>query len=177
MENQANSTLKQSLLYGGILGLVSIIISVIAYVLDMSADSSIKWVNSIVQIIILVLGIKNYRDQHLGGYISYGKALGTGTLIAFIGSIIAAIYTVIFVTLIDPEFVSNLLMKIQEQMAEKGMTDEQMEMAIKYQTKFMTPGWMAFWVILMSSIFGFLFSLVIAAFLKKNNESFEANFK
>src|ERR1700741_2780169 len=111
MENQANSTLKQSLLYGGILGLVSIIISVIAYVLDMSADSSIKWVNSIVQIIILVLGIKNYRDQHLGGYISYGKALGTGTLIAFIGSIIAAIYTVIFVTLIDPEFVSNLLMK------------------------------------------------------------------
>ena len=176
MENQANSQLKQSLIYGGILGLVVIVVSVIAYMLGFVDNKNIQWINYAVQIAISFLGLKNYRDQHLRGYISYGNSLGTGFLIGMIGGVIGTAYFLVFINYIDTEFVARIIEKSQEQMAAKGISDDQIEMAIKYQQKFMSTPWMAVFAIFANALFSFIFSAIISIFVKKNNESFEANF-
>lgn len=176
MENQANSQLKQSMVYGGIVGLATIVISVIAFMLGKADNRSIQWINYLVEVILIVIGVKNYRDQHLGGYISYGKALGTGFLIGLVGMIIGLIYFYIFVNYIDTDFIPHLLEKSQEEMSNRGMSDEQIEVAMKYQQKFMTPVWMIVFASLAGALMNLIFSAIIAIFLKKNNESFDANF-
>jgi hypothetical protein len=107
----------------------------------------------------------------LGGYIPYAKSLGTGVLIAFFGSIIVAFYTYIFFNFIDPALIDQMLEMSRQQMIERGMPDDQVEMAVEMSGKFMTPGWMFAFSILGVTFMGFLFSLIASAFLKRNQET------
>ncbi|MDP6909750.1 MAG: DUF4199 domain-containing protein, partial [Flavobacteriales bacterium] len=68
-------------------------------------------------------------------------------------------------------------LRAEDQMYDQGMPDDQVEMAMSYTEKFMKPGPMAFMVILTYTIVGFVVSLVTSAILKKEDTSFDANFK
>ena len=65
MENQANSQLKQSLIYGGILGLAAVVVSVVAYMLGMADNRGVQWINYLVEIVFIALGVKNFRRSAL----------------------------------------------------------------------------------------------------------------
>ena len=169
MEGEKKSITKAAMNYGAILGLGLVIISIVFYFFGKSESQGLQYLGYLVIITSIVIGIKNYRDNELEGLISYGKALHIGTLISLFGSIIIAFYLYVLLTFIDNSLMDKMLETSRQAMEDRGMTDEQLEIAIKYQKMVMTPMMFAIATIISYTIVGFLFSLIIAGFLKKKN--------
>jgi hypothetical protein len=175
MENPRSQT-KIAMQYGGYYGLSSAVVFLLFYFMGTDIQSRIpQWVGYVLLVIFIVIGIKSYRDQELGGFISYGKSLGTGVLISVFGGIITGAFTVLFFTVIAPEMLEIILAASQEKMLEQGMDEQSMAMAEEYTRKFMTPTWLFLFSILGSAFMGLLFSLIISVFLKKEQTPFQSN--
>lgn len=177
MEEKKVTPLKNAMNYGAMVGLVLIIVSVLFYILGKSDSGMQTWIAYAVIIAGIVIGTQNYRDNVLGGYISYSQCLSSGTLITFFTAIITAFYTYIFFTFIDASLIDMILEKQMIAMEEQGMDDEQIEMAMSYTRKFMTPLWMSVIGLLFYTFMGFIFSLITSIFLKRKDDSFESNFQ
>ncbi|MFZ7115090.1 MAG: DUF4199 domain-containing protein [Bacteroidota bacterium] len=162
--------------YGAICGLVSIVLFLLFYFMGTDIQSRApQYLSYAVLVIVIIMGIKSYRDQDLGGYISYSKALGTGTLIALYSGIISAAFSIIFFMFIAPEMTEQIIAAAQENMAKQGMSEEQMQMGIDWTRKFMQPTWLFTFSVLTTVFLGFVFSLLIAVFLKKEDSPFKSN--
>ena len=175
MENQRTQT-KVAMNYGTLYGLAGVAIFLLFYFLGMDIESKLPQIISyIVLCIFIITGIKSYRDEDLGGQISYGKALWTGTLISFFGGIITAIFTVLFFKYIAPDMIQKILDTTQQNLEEKGMSEDQIEMTMDYTRKFMTPMWLFAFSVLGSAFMGLLFSLIISIFMRKEENPFNSN--
>jgi hypothetical protein len=168
--------MKHLTTWGGILGLLLIAFSLALYLLELTESKPAHWASYGVIAAIIFVGTQAKRTSQ-DGFISYGQGLGTGVGIAFFGSIMVAFYTFVFFNYMDPEMLEELILRAEDQMYDQGLPDDQVEMAMTYTRKFMAPIPMALMVILSYTIIGFIISLITSAILKKENTSFEANFK
>lgn len=157
--------------WGGILGLALIGISLILYLLDMTEATWAQWANYAVIAAIIYIGTQVKRTSQ-GGAISYGQGLGTGTGIAFFGSVLVAFYTFVFFNFIDPDMLEELILRTEDQMYDQGLPDDQVEMAMSMTKKFMQPGPMAAMVVFSYTLVGFIISLITSAILKKDEDLF-----
>jgi hypothetical protein len=170
-ENPRTQT-KVGMKYGLIYGVASIALSLIFYLTGTDLQAKLpQYLNYGVLLGAIILGIRSFRDEDLGGYISYGKSLGTGVVIAFFGSIIVAFYTYLFFNVVDPALIDQMIEMTREKMIESGMPDDQVEMAVDMSARFMTPGWMFTFSILGITFMGFVFSLLASVFLKRNQDN------
>lgn len=171
MENQSASLKKIALTYGMLLALLSIVLQVIAYVLDAHIDR--PWWLTVLQlaisIAVIVYGIKAYKAAN-GKFLTLGQALKTGLAISLIAGIIAVIFNYIFMNFIDPDFVQKTLDFSREQMIEKNpnMTQEQIDTAMGMSAKFMSPWIMSAFALIATLFFGFIISLVAGLIMKRN---------
>jgi hypothetical protein len=173
---EKRTQVKVAMTYGGMYGLASAAIYFIFYFAgaDMQAKSP-QFISYILLIMFLVMGMKSYRDQELGGYITYGRSLGTGILIGMFGGIITGFCTVLMFTMIDPGLAEKIVEKAQEQMIEKGtMSEDQIEMAMGWTRKMMSPIFLFIFSILGSAFMSFLFSLIISIFTRKEASPFQS---
>ncbi len=173
MENQQKSTNKTALHFGIILGIVSILISVIIYALGMQYDQDWKtgMIGFLAMAIIVFLGIKKYKEFN-GGFLTLGEAIKTGIGIALIGGIISVIYSYVFMNFIEPDFIANTMAGAEEKMLERNpnLTDEQIEQALSISKKMMSPGIMSAIGILWSLFLGLIISLISGLILKKTED-------
>ncbi|MAP54970.1 MULTISPECIES: DUF4199 domain-containing protein [Altibacter] len=171
METQTPSVKKIALNYGLLLALGTIVVSVIVYVLGMHMDQ--PWWQSALNFIIMaaaiVYGLKTFKKES-GGFLSLGEAIKTGLAISLVAGVIGSIFTYIFVTVIEPDFVTQLLDVTRENMIEQNpqMTEEQLEMAMGMTEKFMTPWFMTAMGLIASLFFGFIISLIAGLIMKQN---------
>jgi len=171
METQTASIKKIALNYGLLLGLISIVFSVIVYVTGNHLDR--QWWQSLISFVIMAgaiyYGIKAFKDGS-GGFLSLGEALKVGLAIALIAGIIGAIFNYIFVTVIEPDFANQMLEVTREKMYEQNpnMTEEQAKMGIDMTKKFLTPTMMTTFAIIASLFFGFIISLITGLIMKQN---------
>jgi hypothetical protein len=174
MENPRTQT-KVAMNYGMLYGLSGVAIFLLFYFLGTDIQSRLpQYAGYVLMIIFIILGIKSYRDEDLGGQIGYGKAVGTGILIAIFGGIISGVFSLIFFTYISPDMVEKLISAAQQNMADKGMTDEQIEMGMSMTRKFMSPMWLFLFSVLGAALMGLIFSLIISIFLKKEKNPFNS---
>ncbi len=174
MENteiEKKSSSKISLHYGIILGIVSVLISVAVYAMGMQYEQDWKMgsIGIIAMIAVIFIGIKKFKEFN-GGYLTVGQAIKTGIGIALIGGIISVIYSYIFMTIIEPDFMTNTMAKAQEKMMEQNpnLTDEQVEQATAMMSKFSSPAITSAFSLIGSLFFGFIISL-ISGFIQKND--------
>lgn len=90
--------IKQALVHGLILGVLLILLSVVDYTMGFYGQKTFM---SIINVSVMFLSILYftmlYRDKNCGGYISYAKALGFGTLIALFLGFLSSLITSAFV--------------------------------------------------------------------------------
>lgn len=161
--------------WGAVLGLLLIMFSVTLYLLGMSESNAVGLTYGLM-IGVICYGIVQ-RRKHQEGFITYGEGLATGTAIAFFGGIISAFYAFIHMSFIDTEQLARLLVKMEDQLFEQGLPTSQVDMMMGIYEKIFKPVPMFFMTIISSAFTGFIISLIAAAVFKKNDESFEANFK
>ena len=164
---------KFSMNYGGVLGLLLILIALILWVLGFDEQQSVipSTLNNLVIIGFLFYAIIQYRDSFNNGFISYSESLKLGTSVAFFSSIIMAFYTFLYITYLNPEMVANIINITEQAMLETNpeISDEELDLALSITNKFMQPHWMMIMGVLGGTFMGFLFSLIISIFVKKEN--------
>ena len=171
MENQKASIKNIALNYGGIWGILTIALSVIAYVTDNYLERP-TWLTisgAAIMLGIIVYGLRAFKLEN-GGFLSVSESLKTGLAISLIAAIIGTIYNYVFMTFVEPDFVNQSIEIAREQMLtqDPGMTQEQMDMAMGITEKMMTPTIMAAMGIIFTLFLGFIVSLIAGLFMKEN---------
>jgi hypothetical protein len=169
---EKNNFWKSALNYGAILGFSLIIFSLIIYFLDLTYASGVNWVSYIILVAGIILILKNYRDKQLNGIMSYSRGLGMGTAVSVVAAFIVAIYLFILFKYIDPDLIEQAMRIQEEKMLEKGMPEDQIEMASDMGRKFTTPIMTSVFGFLGNAIMGFIISLIAAAFIKKEGDGY-----
>ncbi len=156
--------------YGLYLGIASIVFSLIIYYGGFIGNKYFGYLGFIFTILFISLGLINYRDKINNGILTYSQGLGIGVLITLIGSVISSVFSYVFLTFIDPDIHKLIVANSQEEALKNGMTEAQLDQAGKVMDIMMSPMVLSILGIIMSVFFGFIFTLIISAIVKKDPE-------
>jgi hypothetical protein len=164
---------KPALIYGAIVGFVGILVGVIFYVMDMTAENWTNWVSLLISLIILIYCLVTYKKDHLGGYATFGQIWRMTLVVGIIATILGSLYFYILVTL-DPEVVDKMKIAAEQRILDNPRIPEgYVDTALERVEKSMQIGR----IIVMQFIFGpvmyAIIGLVLAAFIKKNDPAQE----
>jgi hypothetical protein len=157
--------------YGGILAGIGVVLGLVMYLSGMldpetanqAVSGGLGCLSSILTIVFFVLAIKKHRDVDLGGSISFGRAFGVGMATALIYGAISAVWGIIFNNLIAPDIMERTREMMMTQ-AQPGQ-EEMMEMIANIMTN---PIIGPLATLAGSLLMGAIFSLIIAAIMKKD---------
>lgn len=166
---------RVALKWGLISAVIGIAYNVVMILIDKFQDPSMGVVSGIfgfgVAILILVLAMRDFRTQN-GGFLSFGQGLSIGTLSSGISGLIGGLFILVYTQFIDPSSQNRAMDKVREQWEAQGMDEAQMEQAEKFTGALMSPGAQFLFAVVGSVILGFIFSLVVAAIMKKDRPVF-----
>lgn len=168
MEQKNTSVFYNALIWGVIIGLLSIIYSVILYVMNQATNNTLGMLGIIILVAGLVIALLNYRNSVLGGYISFGTAFGFCVLVAVFATLISSIYGYIQLTVIDPGLQDKVFETAMEKAMEKGATEDQLNDLEGITRRLMSPGFMMIIGFVQIILASTVLSLIIAAIFKKN---------
>ncbi len=173
--NGKPSSAKVAITNGLLLGVALVLFSLLMYVIGLPLDSKVQWISYVIMIAGLVLAIKQWRDKYNNGFLTYGQAFSNGFLTILFAGILSSIWVLLFFGVIAPGEIEKMMEIAEENMYESqpNMSDEQVEMALKYSRMFMSPVWMAIWGFVGNIVVGAVLSAIIAIFMKKEKPLFE----
>jgi hypothetical protein len=158
---------KANLTNGLILGLLSIVYTLVLYFFDQTFNRSLGYIFIVIQIGILFYMLKSYRETHLHGFMTYGQSLGAGVIIVLYSAIITTIFSYILYKFIDTGLTAKLLAFTEENMVKRGMPQAQVDAAMVMSKKMMTPEFMMISGFFGSVFFGTIISLLVSIFTRK----------
>ena len=174
MEQTKSQRIKVAMNHGLVVGLILSTMSALVWIAKVEASGLFQYLNWAVMIGSVYYSIKTWRDQYCEGYIRYSQALGFGVRVMFFASIIYGFYNMIFLSWMSPESLDQTLAVIEEGYYEMGFTDAQIEQFMSMAGKMRTPGWQAFSAIIGTTFVGFLISLIVSIFVKKEGDPFQS---
>lgn len=164
-----NNALKFGLYYA----VFSIILTLVIYILDIKlyetfTSLSMLFFSLVFAIGFILYGIKTYRQNGLGGKITFGQAFGQGFVIGVIASLISVIFNYILYEFIDPGYLPNMMVEAVDYLESKGIPDEYLEPAIEnMENSFSTMGQLKSGLIA-GPVVSLIISLIVAAAVKKD---------
>ncbi len=168
---------KNILVYGLVLSLPMILMSVFAYVFDITENKAFGWVSVLVFIISIFFVQRHFRDNFYNGFAPYGKLFGSTLLIIIVSAIMMFAYTFIFYKFIAPEQITRLIDTAKISMYEQeGISSAQINKSIEYMTKYVfTPIAMSLMGFGATIGQGLIISLITTAInKKKKKDGFDA---
>ena len=118
------------------------------------------------------LGIKQYRDEHNGGFISFSSGFGMGMMIALVMAVLGTIFVVAYMGDVMQEAMSS---SMQERFESQGLDDEQIEEATKMAGMFTSTPMLAVFGMLGGLVSGLIYSLIASAIMKRDAPSTYSN--
>jgi energy-converting hydrogenase Eha subunit A len=150
----------------------SIVLTFVYQFLNVAQDSPARYISILPSIAFIILAQIEYKEM-LGGHITFGKAFSTGFRVGLFAGILGAVFMFIYVSYIYPEFIPQMMEAQKAKMAEKNMSDEQIEQAMRMTSKMMSPIWLSFFAAVGGAISGAIISLITAAIVKKDPPPFD----
>ena len=171
MEEKQPTAISNGLMYGLITGVILIFFGLILFLTDLYLNKAVSWISYLFLAGGMAYGTLEFRKKQPNGYISYGKSFSSCFWIGLFAGILGSIYMFVFAKFIHPGLEQELLEQVRTNMAanQASMTEEQMEQAMAMTAKFMSPGMMAFFSVLMYSFASAIIALILAIFLKKED--------
>jgi len=163
---------KFSMNYGAILGLCLVAIATLMWSFGLASGLHIPFLlNNGLVIFGIAYTIINFRDAENNGVISYSESVRLGTSIAFFSALILAFYTFVFLKFVGPD--TNILASIKaeavEAILQQNLESAEEEKSLNLIDKIFTLKW---WIIcgtLAHTLIGFIYSLIISIFVKKED--------
>ncbi|HNB49798.1 MAG TPA: DUF4199 domain-containing protein [Chitinophagales bacterium] len=171
--NQNNNSVIEikeiAIRYGIIGGLAGILASLIVYFANVQYETWSKWLQTLILLLTIVLCVKSIADENKGKEVAFGVLFKGGMLATAVLTAIAIIYFMVYINVIEPDFIDNLLQITKTEMLNKGLSEEQADAAIKISKKFMSPAIMVSITTISSLIIGAIVSAISAAIFKREN--------
>lgn len=180
-EQPAPTVFSHAIKHGIILGCVSIVMIVLAYVVDVRFMASLKFLTLSLLVTlgyVIYAGI-TYRNE-IGGFLGYSTALQHGFILMAISGIVGTVFNLVLYNVVDPDLPQKMtdaiIQNTEETMAGFGAPqqsiDETLEgMKTKMAEQFGVSG------LLMGYLKGLIYFLVIAlitSLFVRKNEPLEA---
>jgi len=167
-----------ALKWGLINALVSFIFTVV-YKYSGSLDQfqeSYAWVSSILSLVIsvtfLVLAIREFREANKDE-LKYSTGLGLSTLLGAISGLVSGGFNYIYLSFIDDSSTTKQLNMMIEKYEEQGMSQSQIDQAVKMTKLFIGPGVQFVAIVFMSVVLYFIYGLIVSGIMKKEKSIFE----
>lgn len=154
------------LLAGGVNGAVLVLINVIFIIFDLTGNTKVSWIGSVINIGLLVYFILEFGKQHENTK-SFGELFSFGFKATAFTTIILTAFMVIY-SFVFPDAAEKAMEIAREQMSKQpNLSDEAIESALEMTKKFYFP------ILIGGTIFGTMLvgaigSLIGAAVTKKN---------
>ena len=166
-DSQFPTTRSTGIRYGVILGAISIIYFLIFSIFDLDMSQGVgRWGTSIVSLVIVFLAHKYYKDNG-DGFMNYGEGVGIGFWVGLVSSVVYSVFTYIYVKFIDDGFITKIREKAIQDMQDKGQSDEQIDMAMKFVNMFTGAEAMLIMGIVFGVIILVIIGLIISIFTQK----------
>lgn len=123
-------------------------------------------------VLFIWLAINSFKKNN-AGFASLGECIKTGVTVAFVASVLLAVFTLIF-NLVFPEYLDEMMAQTRKIMLKQNpnLTSEQVKTAIAMTKKFSSPVFSLPITIVFLTFVGFIYSLVIGAITKKERPQF-----
>jgi hypothetical protein len=167
MENQSNSVNHVAMSYGLYMGLALILNAVIFYVMGSPFATVSGYISYAISIVAIALAMRNHRDNNPEAGVTYGSALGLGTLQALYAGLILAFFTFVLFKIVDKTMIDKFLSFLEAQIVKSGVSENQIDTVMGMYRKVMTPLTYSLGQILGVTFMGFIFSLILAIFFRK----------
>ncbi|HEX8041077.1 MAG TPA: DUF4199 domain-containing protein [Chryseosolibacter sp.] len=174
METEINTTPGVTPRSAGIrFGLIAAVISVVYFLIlsvaGLDRTSAVwSWLGYIITAAIIFLAHKYYKENG-DGFMSYGQGVGISLWIGLISGVIGSIFTYLYIKFIDTGFIDMIKEKQLEKMQEKGMSDEQIDQAMKFASMFTSPEAILIFAFVGSIIAAVIIGLIVTIFTQKKN--------
>jgi hypothetical protein len=101
--------LKIPLIFGSIIGVIMCVnmfymVNLFYTKPDFETNDVLGYAAMVVVFSMIFFGVRNYRNKHLGGAISFGKAFKTGALVALVASTLYVVTWLFYYYLFVPDF-------------------------------------------------------------------------
>jgi len=170
MENQSKSVLGSAMSYGLYLGLALILSQVIFYV----SGNPFSQIGGFISYAIIFGGIAwgmyLFREKSGAEGMPYARALGLGTAQAFFSSILVGFFIFILYKFIDTGLLDKYFIFMEQKSLESGLSEDKVEVTVDLMKKFTTPFTIGISTVFTLTLFGFIFSLILGIFFKRNPE-------
>ena len=167
MEQGHHSVNRFSMMHGLYMGLALILNQLFFYI----SGNPFSDISGYITYAVLIGGIGfamwTFAKLNTEEGLSYSRALGLGTLVALFGAILTACFNYILYQYIEPGLIEKMLAAMEEKMLAQGYKDEMVEKMLGAQKGFMTPAILSFAQVFSVTLMGFIFSLILAIFFKK----------
>ncbi len=161
------STAKIALKWGLISAIIIVVYTIIYYMLTLFKSPLASWIPFIILIFGIFLAMKEFKEINSFS-LKFGEGVNLGALVSAVAGIIASIFTYIYTHFVDTTIMQQMSDLQREEMEARGLSGEQIEQAMQMVSKFTTPGLVFLFGVLFYLFFGVIFSLILAAILKKN---------
>lgn len=174
MENITTPTTPSSvgIRYGLITGLIATVVSLLQLALISDPETPLRWLSLVIMVVGIVLAHKSFKNMN-GGFMSYGQGLSIGTIVSGVTGALSGIFSYIYMSFIDPDYMNRVMEITRSRMEEKGLDDAQIDQSMAMVSKFSGGPLTIVFGILGALLFGFIISLIISAFTKHTRPEFE----
>ncbi len=164
MEKKSTDFMGKAIL----LSLILIILNLIGGFAHLQFESWFKWLPSIILLVVIIIFCIQYGKQQTDG-VTFGKVFGYGFKISLVVSVLIAIYSLLSILFIFPEFTDQALQQARAGMEAKGnLTEDQIDQGMAFTKKFLQPVPVSIFAFLGTLFFSTIASLLGAAFTKKS---------
>jgi len=163
--------------FGIIAGTINTGIAALLFVIvgDELMHANAEWLGYLVMIIALSMifvGVKQYRDKHLGGVIKFGKAFLVGLYIALVAGAVYVGAWEVYMQTSGENFIETYQSSLLDNMRENGATEEEItakKVDLEYFADIYRNPFLRVLVTLSEILpVGLLISLISAALLRKS---------
>ena len=166
-EKENSNMMMPALLYGAIIGGVYILNLLVQEAFNIHLTLYSRISGSVILFAGILYAMYSYRKEYCNNIITYSKAFGFGVLTTVVYGIISMGFFILFIKFINPDYAELLRAFTEERMLERGMEASEIETAMNAQQRFQTPLFQFIFGLLGTVLWGTIFSLIIAIFIKK----------
>jgi len=163
---------RHAMNFGAIMG---VLFSVNFLVTTVKSIAFLQYLFVVVIIYCAYRFVVHCRENVMNGAISYGSAVWYNMQLFMYGAMISALVRYVFYAYIKPNFLQNQLNETMQALQGSPVVDMISSEAYQQIVEMMTPLNMALQAIWINLMLGLLLGLILAAFVKRNENPFSNN--
>ena len=136
---------------------------------DMKTNDVLGYAAMVIMFSLIFFGGRNYRNKYLGGFISFGRALKTGVLIALVGCALYVVVWLFYYYLFVPDFLDKYTAHVLRHCTPGDLAEKTKEME-NFRKMYQNPAFVALTTFAEVFPIGLIVALISAFLLKRKRK-------